>query len=68
MACAASRCGRARHPDRRERPRDGGIIECPQHNGRFDHRTGKAIGAPMIGDIETYPVRVEDGTVYLQLG
>jgi 3-phenylpropionate/trans-cinnamate dioxygenase ferredoxin component len=45
-----------------------GIIECPKHNGRFDYRTGKAMGAPVIVDIETYPVKVEDGTVYLQLG
>jgi 3-phenylpropionate/trans-cinnamate dioxygenase ferredoxin subunit len=44
------------------------IIECPKHNGRFDYRTGKAMGAPVIVDIETYPVRVEDGTVYIQLG
>jgi len=46
----------------------GTVIECPKHNGRFDYRTGKALGAPVLGDLPTYPVKVEDETVYLQIG
>jgi 3-phenylpropionate/trans-cinnamate dioxygenase ferredoxin subunit len=43
-------------------------IECPKHNGRFDFRTGAAKGAPVCIDLKTYPVRVENGRVKLQLG
>jgi 3-phenylpropionate/trans-cinnamate dioxygenase ferredoxin subunit len=44
------------------------VIECPMHNGRFDYTTGRALGAPVLTDLRCYPVRVEDGTVYLDLG
>jgi 3-phenylpropionate/trans-cinnamate dioxygenase ferredoxin subunit len=43
------------------------IIECPKHNGRFDYRTGKAKGAPVIVDLQTYPVRVQDGAVFIEI-
>ena len=44
-----------------------GVIECPKHNGRFDYRTGKALGAPVIDDLRTYHTRVEGGGVYIEL-
>jgi 3-phenylpropionate/trans-cinnamate dioxygenase ferredoxin subunit len=43
------------------------IIECPKHNGRFDYRTGEAKGAPVCIDLETYPVKVENGKVLIEL-
>ena len=43
----------------------GEIIECPKHNGRFDYRSGKALGAPVCVNLKTYPVRVEAGRVLL---
>jgi 3-phenylpropionate/trans-cinnamate dioxygenase ferredoxin subunit len=46
----------------------GAIIECPKHNGRFDFRTGAAKGAPVCVDLVTYPVKVESGRVFLNLG
>jgi len=46
----------------------GDIIECPKHNGRFDYRTGQAKGAPVCIDLRTYPVKVEDGKVFINLG
>jgi 3-phenylpropionate/trans-cinnamate dioxygenase ferredoxin subunit len=46
----------------------GHIIECPKHNGRFDYRTGQGKGAPITEDLRTYPVKVEDGTVFIDLG
>lgn len=46
----------------------GDIIECPKHNGRFNYKTGQARGAPVCVDLKTYPVKVEDGTVYIDLG
>ena len=46
----------------------GSIIECPKHNGRFDYTSGKAKGAPVCIDLKTYPVKVENGRVWLNLG
>jgi 3-phenylpropionate/trans-cinnamate dioxygenase ferredoxin component len=44
-----------------------GIIECPKHNGRFDYTTGQAMGAPVLVDLPTYPVKVENDTVFIGL-
>ena len=46
----------------------GTIIECPKHNGRFDIRTGEAKGAPVCVDLQTYPVKVEGGRVFVRFG
>ena len=46
----------------------GEVIECPMHNGRFDYTSGKALGAPVLVDLRTYPTRVIDGTVYIDVG
>ncbi|MCD9025404.1 MocE family 2Fe-2S type ferredoxin [Cohnella silvisoli] len=45
----------------------GSTIECPKHNGRFDVMTGQAKRAPVCVDLKTYPVKVENGTVYIEL-
>jgi 3-phenylpropionate/trans-cinnamate dioxygenase ferredoxin subunit len=45
----------------------GSTIECPKHNGRFDYASGKALGAPVLVDVRTYPVKVADGTLYLEV-
>lgn len=44
-----------------------GVIECPKHNGRFDIRTGKALGAPALVDLRTYPVRTEAGRILIDI-
>jgi 3-phenylpropionate/trans-cinnamate dioxygenase ferredoxin component len=44
------------------------IIECPKHNGRFSYKTGQAKGAPACINLKTYPVKVDDGQVFVQLG
>ena len=44
-----------------------GVIECPKHNGRFDYRTGKALGAPVIEDLRIYQTKVDGDDVYIQL-
>jgi 3-phenylpropionate/trans-cinnamate dioxygenase ferredoxin component len=41
------------------------IVECPFHQGRFDVRTGKAMGAPVIVPLKTYPVKVENERIYV---
>jgi 3-phenylpropionate/trans-cinnamate dioxygenase ferredoxin subunit len=43
------------------------IVECPKHNGRFDYRSGKAKGAPVCVDLRTYPVKVEDGLILIDI-
>ncbi|WP_421723844.1 MocE family 2Fe-2S type ferredoxin [Bauldia sp.] len=43
------------------------MIECPKHNGRFDYRTGKALGAPVCIDLKTFPVKVESGRVFVRV-
>ncbi len=40
-------------------------IACPRHGGRFDIRTGKATRSPAFRDIPSYPVKVENGKVFL---
>ena len=46
---------------------EGGVIECPLHQGRFDVRSGKALCAPVTEDLRSYPVKIEGGRVYLAL-
>jgi nitrite reductase/ring-hydroxylating ferredoxin subunit len=47
---------------------EGGIIECPKHNGRFDVRTGEAVRRPPRLPLCTYAVEVNDGRVIGCLG
>ncbi len=44
-----------------------GIIECPKHNGQFEYATGKAVRKPAMADLRTYPVKVQDDTVYIAI-
>lgn len=46
---------------------DGHVLTCPWHGAQFDVRTGKVLRGPARQDILTYPVKVEDGTVWLSL-
>jgi naphthalene 1,2-dioxygenase ferredoxin component len=43
-------------------------IECPHHQGRFDVRSGAATAAPAEVALATWPARIVDGRVELQLG
>jgi len=47
---------------------DGDCIECPLHAGRFDVRTGKALGPPVDEDIKVYPVRIVGDDIQVKLG
>jgi naphthalene 1,2-dioxygenase system ferredoxin subunit len=47
---------------------EGHEIECPLHQGRFDIRTGAPMCAPVTEAIRSYPIRIEDGRVFLALG
>ena len=43
------------------------VIECPKHNGRFDIRDGRALGAPVCVNLKTFPAKVEGGTIYIEV-
>ena len=45
----------------------GNIIECPMHNGRFDYRTGEAKGAPVCVNLKTYPVKIENDRIFIEI-
>ena len=38
------------------------------HNGQFDYRTGEAKRAPACEALRTYPVKVENGEVFIDIG
>lgn len=46
---------------------DGSEIECPLHQGKFDVRNGKAMCAPLTEDIRSYPVKIENGRVFVDV-
>ena len=43
-----------------------GEVYCPKHGSRFDIRTGAVEGLPALKPVGSYPVKVEDGKVYVQ--
>lgn len=46
---------------------EGHEIECPLHQGKFDVRSGAPTCAPVTEAVKSYPVKIEDGRVFLQL-
>jgi 3-phenylpropionate/trans-cinnamate dioxygenase ferredoxin subunit len=42
-------------------------VECPRHGSEFDLRTGKPLNLPAYVPIETYPVKVEDGVIKVEV-
>jgi 3-phenylpropionate/trans-cinnamate dioxygenase ferredoxin subunit len=42
-------------------------VECPRHGSLFDLRTGRPKTLPAYEPVETFPVRVEDDTVKLEV-
>ena len=46
---------------------EGHEIECPLHQGRFDLRSGAPTCEPAVDAVRTYPVRIENGRVFVQV-
>jgi 3-phenylpropionate/trans-cinnamate dioxygenase ferredoxin subunit len=46
---------------------EDGVIECPLHAGRFEVKTGKALGAPVTRDIDVYQVKLDGDDVLVKL-
>jgi len=42
-------------------------IECPKHNGVFDYRTGEALRMPVCINLKTFPVKVENDRVLIEI-
>jgi 3-phenylpropionate/trans-cinnamate dioxygenase ferredoxin component len=42
-------------------------VECPRHGSLFDLRTGRPKTLPAYEPVETFPVRVEDDTIKLEV-
>lgn len=46
---------------------EGHEIECPFHQGRFDVRDGRVTCEPATKAIKSYPIKVADGRVHIDL-
>ena len=44
-----------------------GEIECPMHQGIFKIKTGEAISPPACVDLKTYPVKVDNGKIFIKI-
>jgi 3-phenylpropionate/trans-cinnamate dioxygenase ferredoxin component len=42
-------------------------IACPRHGANFDLDTGKALSLPAFLPVRTFPVRIEDGVVVVEV-
>lgn len=45
----------------------GHELICTRHGARFDIRTGAVTAPPALVPIAVYPVRIEEGQVYVDL-
>jgi 3-phenylpropionate/trans-cinnamate dioxygenase ferredoxin subunit len=43
------------------------VAICPRHGATFDIRTGRALTLPAYEPVASFPVRVEDGIVKVEL-
>ncbi len=56
---------------------EGRLVTCPRHGSRFDVTTGKVVGnvstlvkfatGNVATDLKTYPVTVQDGSVFVEI-
>jgi len=46
---------------------EGHLIECPRHGAKFDVTTGEAVNPPAVKPVRTYPVRIHDGDIEVEL-
>jgi 3-phenylpropionate/trans-cinnamate dioxygenase ferredoxin subunit len=46
---------------------EGFAIECPRHGAQFDIRTGEVLQMPAVVPIRTFPVKLENGRVYVEV-
>ncbi len=44
---------------------ENGCIECPLHQAQFDVATGAHRSGPACKDLQTFPVKVVDGSIHV---
>ena len=42
-------------------------IECPKHSGVFDYRSGEALRSPACVNLKTFPTKVENGRIHIEI-
>jgi 3-phenylpropionate/trans-cinnamate dioxygenase ferredoxin subunit len=42
-------------------------VSCPLHGARFDLKTGEALCLPAVTAVETYPVKIDGDTIYVEV-
>ena len=47
---------------------DGHLVECPFHQAMFDLHDGSVTCGPATEPVRSWPVKIEDGRVLLDLG
>ena len=47
---------------------DEGVAICPRHGANIDIRSGRALTLPAVEAVATFPVRVVDGMVKVEVG
>ena len=45
----------------------GDVVTCPWHGARFCVRDGQAQGPPAPGNVTSYPARVTDGSIEIEV-
>lgn len=45
---------------------DGHEVVCPVHGGSFDVRNGEATSLPCFDPVDTYPVKVVNGEIFVK--
>ena len=47
---------------------DEGVAICPRHGANIDIRTGRALTLPAVEPVATFPVRVDNGMIKVEVG
>lgn len=47
---------------------EGDVIECPYHLATFCVRTGEVLSPPATRPLDTFPTRVSEGEVWVNVG
>lgn len=45
---------------------EGCEVVCPRHGAKFDITSGEALTPPAYEPVDTFPIKIEDGRVYVQ--
>ncbi len=46
---------------------EGDVVECNFHNGQFNIRTGEVVSPPCMIPVMTYPTKLENGKVVIEI-